>query len=171
MVLRRPANLREKAEGEFKKVEQTFAANKYVQAIVEADLLPSIGYDGNNYLERVKKLKSSIQAKLASVVNPILQDAAEQRKEGGDLVKANELYKKVLEVEPENKTALAGMEAIRAELHRRAKRMYADALLAESISELSQAKDLFAQCERTAPDNDVYKSRCKNKLSKYEVLR
>jgi hypothetical protein len=37
--------LREKAEGEFKKVEQTFAANKYVQAIVEADLLPSIDDD------------------------------------------------------------------------------------------------------------------------------
>lgn len=133
--------------------------------------MPAIGYSENGYLDRIKKFKDTVQAKLDSVLAPLFQDAGEQRKEGGDLVRANEIYKQILSVDAQNKIALNGMEAIRQELHMRAKRMYADALLAESISELSNARELFQQCARTAPDNDTYKTRCKNKLQKYDVLR
>lgn len=163
--------LMESAEGEFKRVRGIFTAKKYVEAMAEADKLPELGYSENKYLDRVKAFKEEVRAALDAIINPLLQQASEQRKEGGDLVKANELYKKVLIEEPENKTALAGMESIRTELHTRAKRLYADAILAESISELLEARDKFAQCERTAPDEDVYKQRCRNKLAKYEIIK
>ncbi len=159
-----------KAEAALLAVREIFQQEKYILATAEAVKLDDSGWTDPDYLARVSGLKEEIRQKLESVISPLLKDASSQRQEGGDLVKANELYKQVLKVDASNKEARSGIDAIRETLHLRAKRFYAEAILAESISELAEAKDKYEKCLRVAPDEDVYKRRCRNKLSRFEAF-
>lgn len=161
---------KQKAEGELAAVRATFNEAKYIPALAAADKLSENGWTEEDYLNRVESLKNEIRSRLSSIIDPLLKEAASQQLEGGDLVKANERYNDVLKVDSTNKEALAGKAAIREKLHMRAKRFYAEAVLAESISDLSEAKDKFEKCLRTAPDDDVYKKRCRTKLSRFDYF-
>ena len=115
------------------------------------------------------KLKEEIRVKLKSIIDPLLTEATAQKQEGGDLVKAKELYMQVLKVDATNRDAVTGLEGIRETLNSRAKRFYAEAILAESMSDLAEAKEKYERCLKTAPDNNnVYRRRCQNKLSRFD---
>lgn len=169
-VARQKELLRQKAEDAFAAVERTFKSEKYVQALAEVDKLGDIGYSEKEYLDKVEALREQIRTSLSNVINPLMADANAQRGEGGDLVKAKELFMQVLKIDSNNKEALAGLEAIRETLHMRAKRFYAEAILAESISDLNEAKEKYEKCLRTAPEEDVYKKRCRTKLSRFDAF-
>lgn len=162
--------LRQKAEAAYAEVEKIFQAEKYVAALQAADKLGEVGYSEQDYVDKVEALKNEIRTKLNSVIDPLMREASQQRQEGGDLVKAKELYMQVLKIDASNKEALGGLESIRETLHTRAKRFYAEAVLAESVSDLTEARDKFEKCLRTAPEEDIYKKRCYNKLSRFDVL-
>lgn len=168
---RKLQELKDKAESAFAAVEKIFKEGLYVKALAAADKLPdTVNYNDKDFLKRVEDLKTQIRDKLSSLLTPLLTEASEQRKEGGDLVKAKELYMQVLQIDSANTEALRGLESIRELLHVRAKRLYAEAILAESISDLSEAKDKFTRCERTAPEGDLYKERCKHKLAQFDLF-
>ncbi len=161
---------RVKAEAQLESVRKTFQARKYIQALAEAEKLAENGWNVKDYLDRVEQLKTEIRQELSSVIDPWLKDAANQRQEGGDLVKANELYNQVLGVDSNNKEAINGKASIREILHLRAKRLYSEAILAESVSDLTEAREKFERCLRTAPEDDLYKKRCRSKLSRFEYF-
>lgn len=161
---------RQRAEDELAAVQATFKNDQYIKALAEANKLADNGWNEKDYLDRVEGLKNEIKAKLSSVIDPLLREATNQRQEGGDLVKANEAYNQVLKVDSTNKEALNGKAAIKEILHTRAKRFYAEAILADSISDLNEAKDKFEKCLRTAPDDDIYKKRCRTKLNRFDYF-
>lgn len=158
------------AEGQLAAVRATYDSGKYIQALAEADKLTDNGWSEGDYLQRINTLKEEIRSKLSSIIDPLLRDAAQQRGEGGDLVKANKLYSEVLKVDATNRDALSGKSAIKEILHMRAKRFYAEAILAESVSDLPEARDKFEKCLATAPEDDNYRKRCRYKLSRYEYF-
>lgn len=161
---------RQKAEAAFAEVEKIFKDGEYVKALEGTDKLEELGYEEEEYIDRIEKLRNDIRAKLDSVISPFLKKASEERGEGGDLVKAKEAYLEVLKIDSRNKEAIAGLDAIREVLHLRAKRLYAEAVLAESVSDLTEAKEKFEKCLRTAPDDDLYKRRCRSKLSRFDLF-
>jgi pSer/pThr/pTyr-binding forkhead associated (FHA) protein len=161
---------RQKAEDELAAVEAIFKEDQYVKALAEAEKLKDNGWTEKDYLDRVEALKNQVRSKLSSVIDPLLREAANQRQEGGDLVKANDRYSDVLKVDPSNKEALQGKAAIKEILHTRAKRFYAEAILADSVSDLAEAKDKFEKCLRTAPEDDIYKKRCRSKLARFDYF-
>lgn len=167
---------RQKAEEALAAVEKTFKADKYLQAIAEAEKLSEVDWQEKDWLDRVEKLKVNIRQKLASVIDPLLAEAKVQRGEGGDLVKARDRYNDVLKVDPLNPVAKNGLAEIRDILTQRAKRFYVDAIIAESVSDLQEAKDKYEKCLRTAPDDEGlpvgqdYRKRCKHKLVKFEAF-
>jgi pSer/pThr/pTyr-binding forkhead associated (FHA) protein len=161
---------KQKAEDQLSAVRATFESGKYKLAIKEADALSENGWTEKDYLDRIEALKQEIRSKLSSILDPLLREAALQRQEGGDLVKANEKYSEVLAVDASNQEALVGKAAIKEILHLRAKRFYAEAILAESVNDLSEAKDRFEKCLKTAPEEDVYKKRCKGKLARFDYF-
>lgn len=161
---------RQKAEEELAAVQATFKADQYIKALAEANKLAENEWTEKDYLDRVESLKNEIKDKLSSVIDPLLREASSQRQEGGDLVKANELYSQVLKVDSANKEAIGGKAAIKEILHTRAKRFYAEAILADSISDLTEAKDKFEKCLRTAPEDDIYKKRCRTKLNRFDYF-
>lgn len=162
--------LRQKAESEYEAVMATFKAEKYIQAIAEAEKLPDNGWSDPEYLDKVEKLKVEIRDKLRSVIDPLLREAQNQRGEGGDLVKAKNAYLEVLKIDGSNQEARVGLDAIRETLHLRAKRFYAEAILAESVSDLNEAKEKYEKCLHVAPEEDIYRKRCRGKLVRFEAF-
>lgn len=169
-LARQKEELKQRAESAYADVEKIFKEDKFLIAIAEADKLDAIGYSEKEYTDRVEALKNRIRDKLTSILSPKLRDAAAQRVEGGDLVKAKELYLEVLKIDSTNREAQNGLDAIRETLHVRAKRYYAEAILAESVSDLAEAKEKYEKCLKFAPEEDIYKRRCKNKLSRFDGL-
>jgi pSer/pThr/pTyr-binding forkhead associated (FHA) protein len=162
--------LKDKAEAEFAKLEKLFVEEKYIEALQFADTIPQVGYTKDSFLERIEDKKNEIRAKLSSVIDPLLAIAEQERTSNGDLVKAKENYTKVLNIDPSNERGREGLEAIRSVLHLRAKRLYAQAILAESVTSLDEARQSLVKCLQVAPDKDPYRRRCENKLSKYEAF-
>jgi hypothetical protein len=175
-LARQKEELRQKAEDAFAAVEKTFKAEKYIQAIAEAEKLADVNYSEKEYLDRVEKLKLDIREKLRTVLEPQLAEARSQRQEGGDLVKARDAYHKVLAVDQANAEARQGLADIRQVLLLRAKRLYAEGILAESVSDLQEAKEKYEKCLRTAPDDENvpttqdYRRRCQRKLVRFEAF-
>ena len=159
---------KQKAEQALLAVEKLFKQEKYLETIDQAESLKNGDWKEADYLQRIEDLQKRVVDKLSSLIDPLLQQAEEQRKPGGDLVKAKDLYLKILTIDPKHEGAIRGLESIRDILHLQAKRLYAEAILSESVSDLSEAKDKFIRCEKTAPEGDIYKQRCKNKLARYE---
>ncbi|RZA07079.1 MAG: FHA domain-containing protein [Proteobacteria bacterium] len=162
--------LKGKAEDAYAAVEKTFAAGRYIDALKEAEKLGEIGWDEKEYTDKIESLKNNVRTKLSSVIDPLLKEAATQRGEGGDLVRARELYKEVRKVDPSNKDAMEGIGAIRDVLHSRAKRLYAEAEIAYSLSDLAEAKEKYEKCLRVSPDDDLYRKRCKSRMSRFDAF-
>lgn len=169
-VARRREEEKQKAEDQLEAVRATYQAGKYKQALKEADALEANGWSEKDYLDRIEALKGEIRSKLSSILDPLLREAALQRQEGGDLVLANQKYNEVLNVDPSNQEALSGKAAIKEILHLRAKRFYAEAILAESVNDLTEAKDKYEKCLKTAPEEDMYKKRCRGKLARFDYF-
>jgi pSer/pThr/pTyr-binding forkhead associated (FHA) protein len=169
-IARQREEQKAKAEASLADVQKIFKEEKYIEALAAADKLLELGWDEDGYVERVEKLKTEIRGKLDSILGPLLREAAQQREEGGDLVKAKERYLDVLKIDKRHPEAKAGLDAIRETLHLRAKRFYAEAILAESVSDLVEAKDKFEKCLRAAPEGDIYKGRCRNKLARFDAF-
>jgi pSer/pThr/pTyr-binding forkhead associated (FHA) protein len=164
--------LRLKAEDAFAKVESIYRADKYVEALEEAEKLADLEHRDSDFLDRVDKLKAEIRGKLSSIVDPLLRDAKIQTQEGGDLVKARDLFQQILKVDSRNREARDGLESIREVLLMRAKRLFTEAAVAESVSDLAEAREKFKKCYEVAPDENVfrYKERCRNKLRRFEAF-
>jgi hypothetical protein len=175
-LAREREELRQRAEGEYSRVESIFKQEKYIEAIKEAEKLADVGWTEAEYLDRVEKLKVDIREKLRSVLDPLLLEAKNQRGEGGDLVKARDKYNEVLRIDSTNQEARDGLGEIRQVLVLRAKRFYAEAILAESISDMAEAKEKYEKCLHTAPDeaglspNMDYRARCRRKLVRFEAF-
>jgi pSer/pThr/pTyr-binding forkhead associated (FHA) protein len=175
-LARQKEELRQKAEGEYARVDSIFKSQKYIEAIKEADKLNDVGWSEKEYVDKVEKLKIDIREKLHSILDPLLTEARNQRQDGGDLVKARDKYNEVLRIDPMYDEARHGLNEIRAVLLLRAKRYYNEAILAESISDLAEAKDKYEKCLHTAPDdpnlspNQDYRARCRRKLVRYDAF-
>ncbi len=161
---------RKEAEAGLAKLRQMVFEQKYIEAMKYADTLIKKGYRKGNYQEQVWGKKQEATSQIEAIVNPLLERARQERKPGGDLVKSKDLYREALRTDPANREANEGLLAIRSVLHLRAKRLYAQAILAESISALDEAKLKLEHCVRVAPERDPYQRRCKSKLRKYEAF-
>ena len=162
--------LKRKAEGEYEAVVKILKDKQYITAMKEVEKLPDNGWNDPEYIDRVEKLKLSIREELRGVLDPLLREAQNQRGEGGDLVKAKEKYLEVLKVDGSNQEARVGLDAIRETLHLRAKRFYAEAILAESVSDLVEAREKYEKCLHVAPEEDIYRKRCRGKLVRFEAF-
>lgn len=162
--------LKERAEAEFAKLEEKARERKFIEALQYADTVAAVGYEKEGFPEKLEAKKNEIRAELSSVIEPLLVEAEKDRQPGGDLVKAKDSFLKVLEVDPENPRALTGLDAISEVLHLRAKRLYAQAIIAESVSSLDEAEKTLKDCVKVAPEKDPYKRRCQAKLAKYQAF-
>lgn len=103
---------------------------------------------------------------LKNIVGPLL-GKARSLNEGQDLKGAYETYNKILEYDPTNKEALNEMDQIRDRLTLRSKRVFREAIIAESLSLFNEAKEKFQEVQQISPTDSEYYIKATEKLKNY----
>lgn len=103
---------------------------------------------------------------LNSSVAPLI-GKAKSLLEGQDLKGAYEVYQQILRIEPSNTEALTQVGDIKEQLTNRARKIYREAIIAESLSLFQDAKEKFQEVQQISPvDSDYYK-KASDKLRDY----
>jgi tetratricopeptide (TPR) repeat protein len=115
--------------------------------------------------EATDMLKDS-RAKLSQIINPLVSKARSY-KEGQDLKQAYEIYGDVLKYDPTNEEALNERDNIFVTLKNRSRKIYREALVAESLSLYAKAKEKFQEVQQVSPINSEYYNKASDKLKNY----
>jgi len=103
---------------------------------------------------------------LNSAVAPLI-GKAKSLLEGQDLKGAYEVYQQILRIEPSNAESLNQVGEIREQLSNRARKIYREAIIAESLSLFQDAKEKYQEVQQISPvDSDYYK-KASEKLRDY----
>jgi pSer/pThr/pTyr-binding forkhead associated (FHA) protein/tetratricopeptide (TPR) repeat protein len=109
---------------------------------------------------------SDAKNQLASALGPLL-GKARSLKEGQDLRGAYEGFLEVLKLEPTNAEALNEVDDIRSQLEARSKKVYREAIIAESLSLFGDAKEKFQEVQQVSPTDSEYYKKATEKLKNY----
>ena len=115
--------------------------------------------------EATEMLKVS-RDEITSATAPLL-GKAKSLMEGQDLKGAYEVYQQILKVEPSNAEALNQTGEIKDQLTNKARKIYREAIISESLSLFQDAKEKFQEVQQISPvDSDYYK-KATDKLKEY----
>lgn len=115
--------------------------------------------------EATEMLKTS-REELSSAVAPLV-GKAKSLMEGQDLKGAYEVYLQILRVEPSNTEALNQMGEIKEQLSNRARKIYREAIISESLSLFQDAKEKFQEVQQISPVDSEYYKKATDKLREY----
>lgn len=115
--------------------------------------------------EATEMLKGA-KEELNTAVAPLI-GKAKSLIEGQDLKGAYEVYQQILRIEPSNSEALVQVGDIKEQLTLRARKIYREAIISESLSLFQDAKEKFQEVQQISPvDSDYYK-KASDKLKDY----
>jgi pSer/pThr/pTyr-binding forkhead associated (FHA) protein len=143
----------------FLKGEWYKAVDKLEKFLSEKDM------DEDLLTEATSMLKES-QKKLLLIINPLLSKARSY-KEGEDLKQSYESYGDVLKYDPANEEALNQRDDIFLTLKNRSRKVFREALVAESLSLFGKAKEKFQEVQQISPINSEYYIKASDKLKNY----
>ena len=103
---------------------------------------------------------------LAADLGPLI-GKARSLKEGQDLRSAYEAFLEILKIEPTNAEALNEVDEIKSSLETRSKRIYREAIIAESLSLFNDAKEKFLEVQQISPTDSEYYKKASDKLKNY----
>ena len=143
-----------------------FLSKDWYKAILKLqEFLRGEGLDEDLIREASDMLDKS-KDNLNSVVNPLI-GKARSLKEGQDLKGAYELYLEILQYHPSHEEALNEMDDIRNKLELRSKKVYREAIIAESLSLYNDAKEKFQEVQQISPTDSEYYEKATEKLKDY----
>lgn len=129
------------------------------------DFLRIKDMDDDLTTEATDMLKVS-REELNSAVAPLV-GKAKSLLEGQDLKGAYEVYQQILRIEPSNAEALNQVGEIKEQLTNRARKIYREAIISESLSLFQDAKEKYQEVQQISPvDSDYYK-KASEKLRDY----
>jgi pSer/pThr/pTyr-binding forkhead associated (FHA) protein len=137
----------------------------YTAILKLEEFLTKKGMD-EDLIKEASDMLSDSKNQLASEVGPIL-GKARSLKEGQDLKNAYEAFLEALKIEPTNAEALNEVDDIRSQLDTRSKRVYREAIIAESLSLFSDAKEKFQEVQQISPTDSEYYKKASEKLKDY----
>ncbi len=103
---------------------------------------------------------------LQDSLDPFLS-SARSLKDGQDLKGAYENYSKIIKIDPSHVESLNQLNSIRETLDLRARRIYRDAIISESLSLFEDAKEKFFELQQIAPNDSEYYKKATEKLQDY----
>ncbi len=125
--------------------------------------IPSMDED---LIEEASKMLTESKDNLNAMVGPLVGKARSLR-EGQDLKGAYEHYLRALQYDPINAEALSEMNEIRENLTLRARKVYREAIIAESLSLFRNAKEKLQEVQQIAPTDSEYYQKATAKLKEY----
>jgi pSer/pThr/pTyr-binding forkhead associated (FHA) protein len=117
-------------------------------------------------IKEASEMLSDAKNQLASELGPLL-GKARSLKEGQDYKGAYEVYLEILKMEPTNEEALNEVDDIKSQLDTRSKRIYREAIIAESLSLFNDAKEKFQEVQQISPTDSEYYKKATEKLKDY----
>jgi tetratricopeptide (TPR) repeat protein len=129
------------------------------------DFLRLKDMDDDLTTEATEMLKIS-KEELNSAIAP-LTGKAKSLLEGQDLKGAYEVYQQILRIEPSNAESLNQIGEIREQLSSRARKIYREAIIAESLSLFQDAKEKFQEVQQISPVDSQYYKKASDKLKDY----
>ncbi len=143
-----------------------YLRKEWYKALTKLDeFLGEKGMD-EDLIKEASEMRSDARAQLAAELAPLL-GKARSLKEGQDLKSAYEAYLDVLRVDPVNAEALNEVDTIRAALDTRSKKVYREAIISESLSLFSDAKEKLQEVQQISPTDSEYYKKATEKLKDY----
>lgn len=110
-------------------------------------------------------LKTS-RDEISTAVAPLI-GKAKSLMEGQDLKGAYEVYQQILKIEPSNAEALNATGDIKELLNNKARKIYREAIISESLSLFQDAKEKFQEVQQISPVDSSYYKKASDKLKDY----
>ncbi len=143
-----------------------YLQREWYKAIIKLDeFLKLQGMDEDLLKEAAEMLKSS-RDELNAAVTP-LDGKAKSLQEGQDLKSAYEVYQQILKFEPSHPEALNQVNTIKELLTIKARKIYREAIISESLSLFIDAKEKFQEVQQISPSDSEYFKRASEKLKEY----
>lgn len=140
--------------------------SEWYRAINELNKFLEIQPMDSDLLEEGRAMLEESQRNLDAIVNPLLGRARSLR-EGRDLKGAFEAYREVLRHHPTHPEATREMMNIEDTLMVRSRRIYREALIAESLSLFDSAREKFLEVQQISPTGSEYHIKATEKLQNY----
>lgn len=143
-----------------------YIKKEWYKAIVKLeDFLTRKGMD-EDLMKEASDMMAEAKTELASELGPVI-GKARSLKEGQDLKAAYESFQEVLKIEPTNAEALNEVDEIKNLLESRSKKVYREAIIAESLSLFNDAKEKFQEVQQISPSDSDYYKKATEKLRNY----
>jgi pSer/pThr/pTyr-binding forkhead associated (FHA) protein len=143
-----------------------YLKKEWYKSIVKLeDFLQKKGMD-EDLVKEASDMMSDAKNELAAELGPVI-GKARSLKEGQDLKAAYESFQEVLKIEPTNAEALNEVDEIKSLLDGRSKRIYREAIIAESLSLFNDAKEKFQEVQQISPSDSDYYKKASEKLKNY----
>ena len=162
----REAARRQAVLDQLKPGKSAYLQEEWYQAVEKLDkFIKTKGVDEDLLKEASEMLKLA-RGRLSAMINPLISKAR-SFKEGQDLKQAYETYGEVLKLNPTNEEALNERDMIFTVLYTRSKKVFREALIAESLSLFPKAKEKFQEVQQISPINSEYYMKATEKLKGY----
>lgn len=117
-------------------------------------------------VKEASDMLSDARSQLSQDIGPLL-GKARSLKEGQDFKNAYDAYLEILKIEPTNAEALNEIDSIRHQIDTRSKRLYREAIIAESLSLFNDAKEKLQEVQQISPTDSEYYKKASDKLKSY----
>ena len=146
---------------------KTFYLKKeWYRAILKLEEFLRIKGTDEDLVKDASEMLSDARNQLSSDLGPLL-GKARSLKEGQDFKSAYEAFLEILRLEPTNSEALNEVDDIKSQLDSRSKRIYREAIIAESLSLFGDAKEKFQEVQQISPTDSEYYKKASDKLKNY----
>lgn len=146
---------------------KTFYLKKeWYRAILKLDDFLQIKGMDEDLVKEASDMLTDSKNQLASDLGPLL-GKARSLKEGQDYRSAYESFLEILKIEPTNTEALNEVDEIKSQLDARSKKIYREAIIAESLSLFGDAKEKFQEVQQISPTDSEYYKKATEKLRNY----
>ena len=146
---------------------KTFYLKKeWYKAILKLEEFLRIKNTDEDLVKEASEMLSDSKNQLASELGPLL-GKARSLKEGQDFKAAYEAFLEILKIEPTNSEALNEVDDIKSQLDARSKKIYREAIIAESLSLFNDAKEKFQEVQQISPTDSEYYKKASEKLRNY----
>ncbi len=146
---------------------KTFYIKKeWYRAILKLEEFLRIQGTDEDLVKEGSEMLSDAKNQLASELGPLL-GKARSLKEGQDYKAAYEAFLEILKIEPTNAEALNEADDIKSQLDARSRKIYREAIIAESLSLFTDAKEKFLEVQQISPTDSDYYKKASEKLKNY----
>lgn len=143
-----------------------FSQKEWFKAIAELEKFLKIEDMDDDLRKEGETMYDTAKNELSSTINPLL-GKARSLVEGQDLKGAYETYYQILKIDPSNTEALNQTTDIKDQLTNKARKIYREAIISESLSLFQDAKEKFQEVQQISPVDSEYYKKATEKLKNY----